>query len=390
MLQDRLELSERRACRVTGQHRSTQRRLPARGRGDDALRTELHAFSRGHSPWGYRRAWATLREEGRGVNRKRVQRLWREEGLRVPVKRRKRQRLGDSAVPAVRLRAERPNHVWALDFQFDQTADGRVLKLLNIVDEHTREALAIVAARSITADATAATLDRIVAGRGTAPTARRGVPVAYVPGLVMRRAADLYPGESKTDRRAAFVLADTGRTRRHQVHWLDAGDDELLDQLRVLNGYDADLAADATRLSNRLRDAPTGLSPALERVLGPKLHNAGARDLLARYPTPQALATAGRGRIARTLRKRSPRLAKALTEAVTGALGAQTVVVPGSVAMGRVIAEVATELERTQQRRERLGAEIGELFGAHPFGLILGSLPGDRAKDGGADARRDR
>ena len=162
MLQDRLELSERRASRVTGQHRSTQRRLPARGRGDDALRTELHAFSRGHPRWGYRRAWATLCEEGWGVNRKRVQRLWREEGLRVPAKRRKRQRLGDSAVPAVRLRAERPNHVWALDFQFDQTADGRVLKLLNIVDEHTREALAVVAARSITADATAATLDRIV------------------------------------------------------------------------------------------------------------------------------------------------------------------------------------------------------------------------------------
>ena len=169
MLRDRLELSERRACRVTGQHRSTQRRLPARGRGDDALRTELHAFSRGHPRWGYRRAWATLREEGWTVNRKRVQRLWREEGLRVPLKRRKRQRLGDSAQPARRLSAERPNHVWALDFQFDQTADGRVLKLLNIVDEHTREALAVVAARRINADATAATLDRIVAGRGTAP-----------------------------------------------------------------------------------------------------------------------------------------------------------------------------------------------------------------------------
>ena len=78
MLQDRLVLSERRACRVTGQHRSTQRRLPARGRADDALRRELHACSRGHPRWGYRRAWATLREEGWGVNRKRVQRLWRE------------------------------------------------------------------------------------------------------------------------------------------------------------------------------------------------------------------------------------------------------------------------------------------------------------------------
>ena len=103
------------------------------------------------------------------MNRKRVQRLWREEGLRVPLKRRKRQCLGGSAQPARRLRAERPNHVWALDFQFDQTADGRVLKLLNVVGEHTREALAVVAARRINADATASTLEGIVAVRGTAP-----------------------------------------------------------------------------------------------------------------------------------------------------------------------------------------------------------------------------
>jgi len=169
MLQTRFELSERRACQITGQHRSTQRRLPTRGRGDDALCAELRVFSRGHPRWGYRKAWATLREEGWTVNRKHVQRLWREEGLRVPAQRRKRQRLGDSTVAAGRLRAERPNHVWALDFQFDQTADGRVLKLLNVVDEHTREALAIVVARSINADATVATLERIAADRSTAP-----------------------------------------------------------------------------------------------------------------------------------------------------------------------------------------------------------------------------
>ncbi len=81
--------------------------------------------------------------------------------------------------------------------------------------------------------------------------ARRGVLVAYVPGLVMRRAAGLYPGEAKTDRRDVYVLADTGRTRRKQVHWLDAGPDELLAQLRVLNGSGIDLAADATRLGMR-------------------------------------------------------------------------------------------------------------------------------------------
>ena len=192
----------------------------------------------------------------------------------------------------------------------------------------------------------------------------------------MRRAADLYPGEAKTDRRDAFVLADTGRIRRHQVHWLDAGNDELLAQLRVLNGYDADLATDATRLSNRLRDALTGISPALERVLGPRLHHPGVRDLLARYPAPQALAKAGRGRIESTIRKRSPRLAKALTVAVTQALGAQSVVVPVEAVMGRVISEVVVELDRTLERRKRLAADIEELFEAHPFGRILGTLPG--------------
>jgi transposase len=99
-----------------------------------------------------------------------------------------------------------------------------------------------------------------IAQLALAVAARRGVPVAYVPGLVMRRAADLYPGEAKTDRRDAYVLADTGRTRRKQVHWLDAGSDELLAQLRVLNGFDIDLAADATRLASRLRDPLTSIS----------------------------------------------------------------------------------------------------------------------------------
>lgn len=92
-----------------------------------------------------------------------MQRLWREEGLRVPVRKRKRRRLGDSTVPAERLRAERPNHVWAFDFQFDQTADGRALKLLNIVDEFTREALVMLAERSIDADTVVQALERLCA-----------------------------------------------------------------------------------------------------------------------------------------------------------------------------------------------------------------------------------
>jgi transposase len=204
----------------------------------------------------------------------------------------------------------------------------------------------------------------------------RSVPVAYVPGLVMRRAADLYPGEAKTDQRDAYVIADTGRTRRKQVHWLDVGSDELLERLRVLNGFDIDLAADQTRLSNRCRDALTSVSPALERALGARLHQAGVRDLLAKYPTLSALRMAGRARMARTVRTRSPRLAVKIVDAVMAALDAQTVTVPAETTIGRVIAELAVELDRVCARRDALAGEIEEAFLAHPFGELLSSMPG--------------
>jgi transposase len=248
-------------------------------------------------------------------------------------------------------------------------------------------------ARSVTNDEAdiEALLDR-AAGHGTpglvidqpgsiaqlaiAVAGRRGVPVAYVPGLVMRRAADLYPGEAKTDRRDAFVIADTARMRRRQVHWLDTTSDELLVQLRVLNGFDVDLAADLTRLTNRLRDALTSISPALERAVGSRVAHAGVRDLLAKFPTPTALRAAGRARITRTIEARSPRLAPKLTDAVTAALDAQTVTMPAEATIGRVIAELVEELDRTHHRRDVLASEIEEVFLAHPFGELLVSLPG--------------
>jgi putative transposase len=166
MLRDRLGVSERWACRVVGQHRSTERYEPKRAADDAALRAELRRFSKDRPRWGYRQAHHHLREQGWEVNRKRVQRLWREEGLRVPVRKRKRRRLGESTVPARRLVADQPNHVWAFDFQADQTADGRVLRLCNIVDEFTREALVMHVARSIDADTVVGLLEGVVAERG--------------------------------------------------------------------------------------------------------------------------------------------------------------------------------------------------------------------------------
>jgi putative transposase len=169
VLQDRLGLSQRRACRIVGQHRSTQRHTPKAPDPDRELRVWLRGFSQKHQRWGYRRAHAVAVRQGWRVNRKKIQRLWREEGLRVPPKRRKRQRLGDSTTSADRLVAQHPDHVWALDYQFDVTATGRTIKILHVVDEHTRESLADLVAYSIDADATVGVLDKIVGHRGTQP-----------------------------------------------------------------------------------------------------------------------------------------------------------------------------------------------------------------------------
>jgi len=169
MLVSRLGLSQRRACQIVGQHRSTQRHVPLELDPDRGLRGWLRRFSKRHPRWGYRRAHAVLVREGHRVNRKKIQRLWREEGLRVPQKRRKRQRLGHSTTPADRLKATHPDHVWALDYQFDVTAGGRIIKILHVVDEHPRESLTDLVAYSIDADATVGVLDKIVGWRGTCP-----------------------------------------------------------------------------------------------------------------------------------------------------------------------------------------------------------------------------
>jgi putative transposase len=170
MIQERHGFSERRACRLVGQPRSTQRRPePVPADEEEVIRRRLRELARQRPRFGYRRMTALLRDEGFCVNHKRIQRLCRDEGLRVTKKAKKRQRIGTSTVPATRLRAVRPDHVWALDFSFDQTTDLRTLKLLNITDEFTREALAIEVDRSIDSDHTVSVLERIVDATGRTP-----------------------------------------------------------------------------------------------------------------------------------------------------------------------------------------------------------------------------
>jgi putative transposase len=166
VLQDRFGVSERRACRVVGQHRSTQRHPPRPVPPDDVkLRSRLRRFARNHPRLGWRKAHVVVRREGWIINHKKLRRLWREEGLRrPPPSKNKKRRPG--GLDGSLLRAEHLNHVWGLDFEFDETADLRRLKLLNIVDDHTREALAMDVDRSITGDDIVTALERLIAERG--------------------------------------------------------------------------------------------------------------------------------------------------------------------------------------------------------------------------------
>lgn len=179
-------MSERRACRVTGQHRSTQRYAPRVASDERELVREMKAQAAKHPRFGYRRVAALLRAEQWDVNDKRVHRLWRREGLKVPVRQRKRRRLGHSANACTRRRAERMNQVWTYDFVLDRTEDGKRLKLLTVVDEYTRECLAIEVARSITAEVVIATLERIVAERGPPESIRSDNGPEFIAAAVRR------------------------------------------------------------------------------------------------------------------------------------------------------------------------------------------------------------
>jgi transposase InsO family protein len=162
-----MKVSERFACRVTGQNRTTQRREPAGttvADPDTELRRWLRQYAKHHPRRGFRPAYHDARGEGWNVNHKKIQRLWRQEGLRVP-QRRRRKRLGTSTAPGL-PKADAPNKVWAVDFQFDATTDGRPIKIVSIVDEHTRECLGGLVERSITADVLIDELDRIATTRG--------------------------------------------------------------------------------------------------------------------------------------------------------------------------------------------------------------------------------
>ena len=163
----KLDVSERFACRVLDQHRSTQRKVPGAADDEAALTGAIIALARQYGRYGYRRITALLRAEGWRCNHKRVERIWRREGLRVPARQPKRGRLWLNDGSCVRLRPERANHVWAYDFVEDRTRDGRKLRLLCVVDEFTRECLSIRVGRKLGSTDVIDVLADLFIGRGT-------------------------------------------------------------------------------------------------------------------------------------------------------------------------------------------------------------------------------
>lgn len=161
-----LKISERRACAALRQHRSTQRKS-TRGRDDEAaLTADIIELAKTYGRYGYRRITALLRHAGWAVNAKRVQRIWRREGLKVPQKQPKRGRLWLNDGSCVRLRPERPGHVWSYDFVEDRTHDGRKFRMLCLIDEFTHEALAIRVRRRLNSTDVLETLADVMILRG--------------------------------------------------------------------------------------------------------------------------------------------------------------------------------------------------------------------------------
>ena len=140
---DELDVSVRRACRVIGQHRSTQRREKTPRHDEGELTAAIISLAERFGRYGYRRITALLREAGWSVSTGRVYRIWRREGLKVPQKQPKRGRLWLNDGSCVRLRPAHKGHVWSYDFVQDRTQDGKVFRMLCVIDEFTRECLAI-------------------------------------------------------------------------------------------------------------------------------------------------------------------------------------------------------------------------------------------------------
>jgi transposase len=201
------------------------------------------------------------------------------------------------------------------------------------------------------------------------------VNIGYLHGLAMARARDFYAGESKTDPKDAFVLADVARAHPNRVVWLQPTS-EALAHLELLCGYDADLRGDANRLTNRLRALLVSHWPALERAFGERLDSRGVLAVVQQYPSGPAIKEAGVERLAAALKEQRVRRPEAFAQQLQAAAMTQTVTITGATTAARLIRESAVQLAGVLTRRDELEKEIEKGFFALPEATILRSLPG--------------
>jgi transposase len=201
------------------------------------------------------------------------------------------------------------------------------------------------------------------------------VRIGYLHGLAMARARDFYAGESKTDPKDAFVLADVARAHPTRVVWLEPSS-EALAHLELLCGYDADLRADANRITNRLRGLFVTHWPALERAFGDRLGSRGVLAVVQQYPSGPAIKAAGVEQLTAALKAQRVRRPDVFAKRLHDAALAQTVTITGSATAAQLISELAAQLAAVLTRRDELEKEIEESFFALPEAAILRSLPG--------------
>ena len=201
-----------------------------------------------------------------------------------------------------------------------------------------------------------------------------GILVGYIPGLAMRRIADLHPGEAKTDARDAAIIAEAARSLPHTLRSIIVADEQAA-ELSMLCGFDDDLAKQATATSNRIRGLLTQVHPALERVVGKHLDHPAMAELLMKYPSPEKLRKAGLNRVTTLLSRHAPRAGKGWAVEVFAALDEQTVVVAGTGAAAIVLPQLATMLKQLRTSREQLLRKVESLVEANPLHLVLTSMP---------------
>lgn len=208
-----------------------------------------------------------------------------------------------------------------------------------------------------------------------------GIDVAYLPGLVMRRAADLYPGNAKTDAIDAFVIADTARLMPHTLRRVDIGDETLAD-LEVIVGFDDDLAGESTRVMNRIRGLLSQIHPALERGLDPWMDHPAVLELLHRFGGPTGLRAAGRRRLTTVAKARAPRIHTKIVDAILTALDQQTVTVPGTSAAEIVLPKLAAQYAELRDQRDDIARQVEAMLDSHPLAEVLKSMPGIGSRTG--------